>query len=84
MDVDGEAIQLHRIKGKYLAGYIRVSLEEQRESGISIPDQIARISEYAIRNRLAFRIFSDAGVSDPHINVGGLRLAVVPNRYLRR
>lgn len=46
-----------------IAGYIRVSTDEQKIHGISIDSQEAALRQFAIDNEYDIEIYSDAGIS---------------------
>ena len=64
LDESGHEVPLERLAGRYGALYVRVSSLGQVEDDYSAEDQVRRSVEHSIRHRQAFRIFSDASLSN--------------------
>lgn len=79
MIVNGDVVDLNSVDGQWLAALVRVSRERQRsaeskkkkktrkvrykEDGFSEEEQVRRAIRYCLEHRLAFRIYSDCGVT---------------------
>lgn len=67
IDHDEQIVDLETQQGRYAAIYVRVSTMQQRgdkhDDGYSVEDQIRSNVTAAVKSKLAFRIYSDAGLS---------------------
>ncbi len=53
---------------KHCAIYIRVSTEEQRQSGLGLEAQTAATADECERRRWTYEVFADMGASGKHVN----------------